>query len=97
MAEALAVAVTGEYIAPGLRVDSVPTPRELAAYESTQAASPAASTKRSSGAGVDARSETGAGVGLVASERVPVSARGKWLVLGGSRSWRWGWGSWCRG
>jgi len=28
MAEALAVAVTGEYLAPGLRVDSVPTPRE---------------------------------------------------------------------
>jgi serine/threonine-protein kinase len=80
MAEALAVAVTGEYMAPGLRVDSVPTPKELGGFDTTQAASPVASTKRS---GIDARSETGAGVGLVASERLPVSSRGKWLVLGG--------------
>ena len=47
MAEALAVAVTGEFIAPGLRVDSVPTPRHHAGFDTTQAASPVASTKRS--------------------------------------------------
>jgi serine/threonine-protein kinase len=80
MAEALAVAVTGEFIAPGLRVDSVPTPRHHAGFDTTQAASPVASTKRS---GIDARSETGAGVGLVASGMIPVSSRGKWIVLGG--------------
>jgi len=79
MAEALAVAVTGEAMAPGLRVDSIPTPRPHGGFETTQAAmSPVASTKRS---GIDARSETGAGVGL-ASQRLPVSARGKWIVLG---------------
>ena len=80
MAEALAVAVTGEFIAPGLRVDSVPTPRQDGSFDMTQAASPVASTKRS---GIDARSETGAGVGLVASERIPGTSRGKWVVLGG--------------
>jgi serine/threonine-protein kinase len=80
MAEALAVAVTGEFIAPGLRVDSVPTPRHDGGFDTTQAASPVASTKRS---GIDARSETGAGVGLVASGMIPVSSRGKWIVLGG--------------
>jgi serine/threonine-protein kinase len=79
MAEALAVAVTGEFIAPGLRVDSVPTPRHGGGFDTTHAASPVASTKRS---GIDARSETGAGVGLGASQKLPVSSRGKWMVLG---------------
>jgi serine/threonine-protein kinase len=80
MADSLAMAVTGAAIAPGLRVDSVPTPRQRHGFDTTQAASPAASTKPS---GIDARSETGAGVGLVASETLPVASRGKWLVLGG--------------
>ncbi|HEX3343760.1 MAG TPA: hypothetical protein VHS09_04265, partial [Polyangiaceae bacterium] len=57
-----------------------PTPRHVEGLDATQAASPVASTRQS---GIDARSETGAGVGLVASERLPVSSRGKWLVLGG--------------
>lgn len=79
MADALAVAVTGENLAPGLRVDSVPTPRAGVGFEMTEVVSPVASTKRSI---ADARSETGAGVGLPASQRLPVSSRGKWVVVG---------------
>ena len=79
LADALAVAVTGESVPPGLRVDSIPTPRPGDGFDTTQHASPVASTKRST---VDARSETGAGVGLPPSQRVPMGSRGKWIVLG---------------
>jgi serine/threonine-protein kinase len=80
MAEALAVAVTGEATSVGLRIDSLPTPKGTTGLEATQAASPspAAETLRS---GIDARSETGAGVGIP-SLRVPGASRGKWMALG---------------
>src|SRR5580704_8001496 len=73
LADALAVAVTGESVPPGLRVDSIPTPRPGEGFDTTQHASPVASTKRST---ADARSETGAGVGLPSSQRVPIGSRG---------------------
>jgi eukaryotic-like serine/threonine-protein kinase len=79
LAEALAVAVTGESIPPGLRVDAVATPRVPVGLQTTLPG-PSGSSNPS---GIDARSETGAGVGLVASERLPVSSRGRWLAVGG--------------
>jgi serine/threonine-protein kinase len=78
MADALALSVH-DGGSPGLRVDSVPNPA-LLALDATHPASPVASTF---GSGIDARSETGAGVGLVASERLPGASRGRWLVLAG--------------
>jgi serine/threonine protein kinase len=79
LAEALAVAVTGESIPPGLRVDAVATPRVPVGLQTTLPG-PSGSSNPS---GIDARSETGAGVGLVASERLPVSSRGRWVAVGG--------------
>jgi hypothetical protein len=63
-----------------VRIDSVPTPRRAEGFDTTQAAgpSPVAETLRS---GIDARSETGAGVGIP-SLRVPGAGRGKWVALG---------------
>jgi serine/threonine-protein kinase len=80
LAESFARAATGESLARGARVDDVLTPRSrlgLDATQPTSLASPAAST----GSGIDARSETGAGVGLVASDRA-AAPRGKWLLVG---------------
>jgi serine/threonine protein kinase len=79
MADALALAVTGESMPPGLRVDAVPTPRVPVGLQTTLPG-PAGARDPS---GIDARSETGAGVGLVATDRVPISSRGKWLAVGG--------------
>src|ERR1700722_17189952 len=78
MAEALAVAVTGESVSAGLRIESVPTPRKPTGFETTEQAhgTPVPGHR------VDARSETGAGVGL-ASQRLPTSGRGRWLLIGG--------------
>jgi hypothetical protein len=73
------VAVTGESIPPGLRVDAVATPRVPVGLQTTLPG-PSGSSNPS---GIDARSETGAGVGLVASERLPVSSRGRWVAVGG--------------
>jgi len=83
MAEALAVALTGEAIPAGLNVDSVPSPRKPVGLETTLGASSSSggSTLRS---GVDARSETGAGVGLVTSGQAGGGAgRSKWWMAGG--------------
>jgi serine/threonine-protein kinase len=79
MADALAVAVTGEAMPAGVNIDRMPAPhRTAAALAATEQATlpdhmPSAS---------DARSETGAGVGL-ASQRIPVNNRGRLLLLGG--------------
>jgi serine/threonine protein kinase len=75
MAEALALSV-GEGLAPGLQLDAVPAP----SGGDGSVLSPASETFPS---GVDARSETGGGVGLVASERMPAAARGRWVALAG--------------
>ncbi|HEY8087965.1 MAG TPA: serine/threonine-protein kinase, partial [Polyangiaceae bacterium] len=75
MAEALALSV-GEALAPGVQLDAVPAP---SGGDGT-VLSPASETFPS---GVDARSETGGGVGLIASERVPTPARGRWVALAG--------------
>ena len=76
LADALAVAVTGESVPSGLRVDELPVPRGLEITAPGPVGGSAPSV-------IDARSETGAGVGLVASDRLPVSSRGKWLAVGG--------------
>ena len=81
MADALAVAVLGEGGAAAVRVESVPSPRKPPGLATTQSAgdvSPSASTR----SGADARSETGAGVGLVSRHRLPINSRGRWLVVG---------------
>jgi hypothetical protein len=77
MAEALAVAVTGQAMPSRVHIDSIRAPHAAAGLaETVEAGSP--SGVRS---GVDARSETGAGVNL-ASQHVPTYAgRGKWVVL----------------
>jgi hypothetical protein len=70
--------VTGEAVPAGLRIESVPTPRKPTGFETTEQAhgTPVPGHR------VDARSETGAGVGL-ASQRLPTSGRGRWLLIGG--------------
>jgi serine/threonine-protein kinase len=75
MAEALAVALTGESVPPGLRVEAVSSGRgapELAATEEAAAPRPAA----------DARSETGAGVGLVTTRHGLPPPRSRWWIVG---------------
>ena len=79
LADALAMAVTGESVPPGLRVEGVATPRVPVGLQTTLPG-PSGTSNPS---GIDARSETGAGVGLVASDRLPVSSRGKWMAVGG--------------
>ncbi len=79
MAEALAVAVTGEAMPAGVNIDRVPAPHRTSA---ALAATEQATTPDNLQAGSDARSETGAGVGL-ASQRIPVSGRGRIVALGG--------------
>jgi serine/threonine-protein kinase len=115
MAERLSIAVTGEGIAAGMAVESVPSPRRraglpLAATELADSGSGSSSGARSgagagasagagagmgasaggeSGASVearsgDARSSTGAGVGLVTTGvRVPVNKSGRWVLVAG--------------
>jgi serine/threonine-protein kinase len=83
MAEALAQALTGESIPPALRVESVPTPRRPAlGLETTERAASGetardASTMRSR---ADARSETGAGAGIVTSSSLPGVTRSRWWM-----------------
>jgi serine/threonine-protein kinase len=79
MADALAVAATGTKITVGVSIDRVPAPlRGPAALAATEQAT----VPDVSPSGVDARSETGAGVGL-ASQGIPVHRRGRLVVLGG--------------
>jgi serine/threonine-protein kinase len=78
MADALAVAATGEAMSAGVNVDRVPAPlRGAAALAATEEMTVPESVSN----GVDARSETGAGVGL-ASQGLPVNRRGRLYVLG---------------
>jgi len=79
MADALAVAATGEKMSAGVNVDRVPAPLRGAA---ALAATEEMTVPEGVSAGVDARSETGAGVGL-ASQGLPVNKRGRLYVLGG--------------
>jgi serine/threonine-protein kinase len=79
MAEALAVAMTGESLPPGLRMDSATSGRAMG-LAATEDASGASSTVRS---GADARSETGGGVGLVTTGHAVPLSRGRWWMLGG--------------
>jgi serine/threonine protein kinase len=84
MAERLSIAVTGEGIAAGMAVESVPSPRRPLSLAATELAD--SGDKLRSGVDArsgDSRSSTGAGIGLVTTGiRVPVSSRGKWVALG---------------
>ena len=84
MAERLSIAVTGEGIAAGMAVESVPSPRRAHPLAATELAD--SGNKGQSGVDArsgDARSSTGAGVGLVTTGvRVPVSTRGRWVAIG---------------
>ena len=79
LAEHLALAVTGESIPPGLRVDPVSTPRRPMGLQTTLPGPRSLADAPIT----DARSETGAGVGLVATGRVPMNTRGKWVAVAG--------------
>jgi serine/threonine-protein kinase len=81
MADALAQASMGEGVAVGVNIDRVPAPLAGAAAlaETEQATIP----ENVSSGGVDARSETGAGVGL-ASQRLPLQSRGRVFAIAGT-------------
>ncbi len=79
MADALAVAATGEARSAGVNIDRIPAPlRGSAALAATEQAT----APEGVAGGVDARSETGAGVGL-ASQSLPMNRTGRLLLLGG--------------
>jgi serine/threonine-protein kinase len=82
MAEAFAVAVTGEAARAAAFMESLPRPDAAAPADAGADTLPEGESKRTP-SGVDARSETGAGVGISSRDRAASSrSRGKWVGLG---------------
>jgi serine/threonine-protein kinase len=78
MAEALAVALTGESIPPGLRIEGAQSPRSGSGLASEAISSNSATIP----VGADARSETGAGAPLVTTGLAVPMQRGGWRTTG---------------